>query len=66
MRHVKVGDLWTHGNAEEEELKIGKVAGEDNPADLMTKNVGQALISKHMETLSQEFRGGRAEQSLQL
>ena len=66
MRHVKVGDLWIQEKVEEKELRIEKVAGEDNPADLMTKNVGQELIKRHMGSLSQEFRTGRAERSLQL
>ena len=44
LRHVRVGDLWIQQKVEEKELEIHKVAGEGNPADLLTKNVDQAKV----------------------
>ena len=60
--HVRVGDLWIHQG----ELLMSKVWGEGNPADAMTKNVGGQKVTKFVSDCSQEFRAGRADQSLQL
>ena len=66
MRHVKVGDLWVQEKIEDGEIKLRKVGGESNPADLMTKHLNGTKIEKHMETIGQESRDGRAEKSLEL
>ena len=51
---------------EEEELKVDKVWGEENPADLLTKNLAAPKIKDHMSRINQEFRPGRADMSLKL
>ena len=56
--------MWTQEKVEEGEIRIEKVLGTENPADLMTKYLPAAKIQKYMEKLSQESRGGRAEKSL--
>ena len=66
LRHVRVGMLWVQERVEEGELDIAKVKGEDNPADLMTKNLGQRVIWKHMECLGQGSQEGRAGESLRI
>ena len=66
LRHVKVGMLWIQEKVEEDELKIEKVQGEDNPADLMTKHLAQRKLEEHMDRLGQEFRHGRAAKGLEL
>ena len=66
LRHVRVGDLWIQEKVEEGELQLQKVLGEDNPADAMTKNVGGEKLAKLVTMASQEFRNGRAGQSLKL
>ena len=66
LRHVRVGDLWIQEKVEEGELQMEKVWGEENPADAMTKNVAGEKLRKFVQYSSQQFRGGRAEQSLQL
>ena len=66
LRHIRVGLLWIQEKAEEEEIKVDKVAGEMNPADLMTKNLMQTKMDAHMSRLRQEYRSGRAHASLQL
>ena len=42
-------------------LPISKVDGGDNPADLMTKNVGIALAMKHMTAVGIRSADGRSE-----
>ncbi len=66
MRHVKVGDLWIQERIEEGELRVDKVRGEENPADLRTKYLSAAKIQSHMTRLEQEFRDGRADNSLRI
>ncbi len=66
LRHVRVGMLWIQEKVEEGELDLSKVPGEDNPADAMTKNVNQDKIRKFTQMMCQEFREGRADQSLEL
>lgn len=66
MRHVRVGMLWILQKEEDGELSYNKVLGTENPGDLMTKHLGQAVIDKHMKTISQEFRRGRAESGLKI
>ena len=64
LRHVKVGMMWIQEKVEEGEIRIEKVLGTENPADLMTKYPPAAKIQQYMEKLGQESRGGRAEKSL--
>ena len=52
--------------AKEEELKVNKIAGTENPADLLTKNLTQGKIDFYMGLIKQEYRDGRAEKSLNL
>ena len=66
MRHVRVGQLWIQEKQEEGELEFTKVQGELNPADMMTKHVGEGLTVRHMNIINQEFRDGRAEKGLKL
>ena len=66
MRHVKVGSLWIQQKCDEGELVFNKVLGTSNPADLMTKHLGQQVIDKHMCAVSQDFREGRAASSLKI
>ena len=37
IRHLAVGDLWIQQRVKDGVLRIGKIPGKDNPADLMTK-----------------------------
>ena len=54
------------GKNDEGEVDVKKIAGEQNPADLLTKNVNIAKVDKYMEVISGEFRDGRAEVSIEL
>ena len=66
MRHVRAGMLWIQQKEEDGELSYNKVLGAEKPGDLMTKHLGQAVIHKHMKTINQEFRKGRAESGLKI
>ena len=66
LRHVRVGMLWIQEKVEEGELEVDKVLGAENPADLMTKHLGRQVIDKHMLSLEQETREGRAGMSLKI
>ena len=37
MRHIEVRDLWLKEEVKKGSVKINKVRGDENPADLMTK-----------------------------
>ena len=43
MRHIEIRDLWLQKEVREGKLKVVKVLGSENPADLMTKvlNIGE-------------------------
>ena len=47
-------------------MPITKVPGGDNPADLMTKNVGIELAKKHMKAMGIRFAEGRSEAAAKL
>ena len=66
MRHVKVGSLWIQAAIEDGEIDLHKVKGEDNPADLLTKNVGQAKKDTFLELCGQQARRGKADKALEL
>ena len=42
-------------------MTIRKVLGADNPADVMTKHVPQAILEKGLQRMRVEVEGGRAE-----
>ena len=55
MRHIEVRDLWL----KEEEVKKGgvkieKVRGDENPADLMAKFLGKADIEERLSRMGVE------------
>ena len=66
LRHIKVGHLWIQEMAEEGEIRVRKVLGDENPADLMTKHLVERNVSQLMQVMGFEFRHGRADTSLQL
>ena len=66
LRHIRVGMLWVQHKRENGELEYQKVEGSRNPADLMTKHLGQQTLQAHCSVLSQDFPEGRAQQGLHL
>ena len=66
VRHIEVDNLWIQEKEARRMLPLEKVAGGDNPADLMTKNVGIDLAIKHMTCMGIRFGDGRAEAAAKL
>lgn len=66
VRHIEVDHLWIQEQEARRMLPIAKVAGGDNPADLMTKNVGIELAIKHLRTMGIRFAEGRSDAAAQL
>ena len=66
MRHIRIGMLWVQEKSQSGELGYSKVAGEANPADLMTKYLGRKTVDALLERLGVRRQGGRADTSLQL
>ena len=61
IRHLAVHLLWLQGKVRDKSIAIHKVAGTANPADVLTKHVGQDGLLKHFSHLCLEQRSGRAE-----
>jgi hypothetical protein len=66
LRHVRVGIPWIQEKVAEEEFKLKKILGDDNPADLLTKNVNGAKVEKYMNIISEQYKDGRAAISTEL
>ena len=45
VRHVEVGEVWVQDAVKNKVLTVNKVKGEDNPADILTKYIGQGKIT---------------------
>ena len=62
VRHLAIAGLWVQQRVRRGELLVGKIPGERNPADLMTKS----LDRKRMEALQDIMgvkQGGEEENS---
>ena len=58
--------LWIQEQEARQMLPISKADGGDNPADLMTKNVGVELAKKHMKAMGIRFVDGRSRAAVKL
>jgi hypothetical protein len=52
LRHINVQYLWVQDKIKSNELKLDKVAGVDNPADLFTKYLDADTIMKHLTCMN--------------
>ena len=59
IRHIEVQDLWLQEKVAQEKLAVSKVAGAQNPADMMTKIAPAALRLRHMHCLGLHHRYGQ-------
>ena len=66
VRHLEIDHLWLQEQQARRMLPLVKVLGTENPADLVTKNVAQALVLRYFATMSVEFKDGRANAASQL
>ena len=60
IRHLDTRLLWIQERVQAGEIAILKVAGTENPADLLTKHLGEEALSSCMWRLSCWPREGRA------
>ena len=57
VRHLSVADLWAQERARAGSLRVVKIDGHDNPADLMTKGLTSARIKHLMGKMDVESKG---------
>ena len=56
MRHIEVRDLRLQEEVRKGGVRVVKLAGEENPADLMTKYLHEKEISIRLEGMGMEMR----------
>ena len=61
VRHLAVADLWIQQRVRSGEIQVSKIAGTENPSDMMTKGLDSASISKFMQELCMVLAKGRHE-----
>ena len=61
MRHFAVADLWVQDKVNSCDFQLVKVAGAENPTDLLTKRVEYPVMMKHLAFLGLSAEDGRAE-----
>ena len=59
-RHIAVHFLWVQERVHQGDLKVSKVWGGDNPADLLTKYLTRQKIDACMLTFGLEYLEGRS------
>lgn len=64
IRHLHTCDLWIQEQTKTERVLLEKVLGSENPADIFTKYVDQAIIANALRKMNCEFRDGRAKLAL--
>ena len=52
MRHLELRDLWLQREVGEGKVVVNRVAGEDNPADAMTKFLGWRTLRERLRRMS--------------
>ena len=60
LRHIDTSYLWLQQESIKEKLKMNKVSGTENPADMNTKGLSGDEIAKYVEMLSMGYKEGRA------
>ena len=66
VRHLDVTDLWVQEQVRNKEIDVPKVAGAENMADLLTKNLDRPLMTKHLSNMNIFPEQGRATAAPQL
>ena len=59
IRHLATADLWVQDRIRTGDFTLQKVLGTENVADLLTKHLDRATISKHMDALGLRCIEGR-------
>jgi hypothetical protein len=60
-RHIAVHYLWVQERVRSGDIKLHKVKGTENPADLLTKHLTAPIISKLMDLYQFSYKSGRSE-----
>ena len=60
VRHLDTDALWLQEQQVRKMLPLTKVLGTENPADLLTKNIGRETLDKYITKMRIEERSGRA------
>ena len=60
IRHLHVSDLWVQDRLKRGDFMLSKIAGADNPADILTKHVSRELLVKHMAAMGIACEAGCA------
>ena len=60
VRHLATGQLWIQERIKMGDLKLYKIPGYHNPADLLTKHQTREVIVRHLWAMGVELREGRA------
>lgn len=60
IRHLHVSDLWVQDRLKRGDFSLSKIAGSENPADILTKHVSRELLVKHMAAMNLSRESGRA------
>ena len=63
LRHLDVEDLWVQDNIRNKHVEIHKVLETDNPADMFTKCVDSAAITKALKFMGLYSKQRRAKSS---
>ena len=58
MRHIEVRDLWLQEEVRKGDIEVRRVAGHENPADLMTKYLSQKDVIDRLGLMGMEWRVG--------
>ena len=61
LRHIDTSYLWLQQDCIKEKIRMNKVLGTENPADMGTKGLSGDQIDKFVRMLDMEHRDGRAE-----
>ena len=61
LRHVCVQYMWLQEKVRDKDIKVAKVLGTENPADLFTKHLTAEGLKKHLERLKIEAFDSRAD-----
>ena len=61
VRHLATGQLWIQDRIRTKDIELYKVAGSDNPADMLTKHRARETLDKHLDFAGMKRQAGRAE-----
>ena len=59
-RHIEVHYLWVQEKVANKDIRLGKVWGRENPADLLTKHLDAQTMNRYMSMLGLEMLEGRS------